>query len=169
MSYSISAKVGNLLEIESADFIVNASNTKFILGSGVSMAFKRHCGLELQEEMNEEVILQDRVFHQGDLLLTSSGEAENFRYAIHVAVMDYNQGIQGKKQLPTVEINKKSLHNIEKYLLIYAKEESKAVTLVLPLMGCGVGGLVKESVIELYKDFFSREIDFDCSVIIYGY
>jgi len=43
MPYSIVIKQGNLLS-EEADFIVNASNTKLILGSGVSMAFKRHCG-----------------------------------------------------------------------------------------------------------------------------
>ena len=51
MSYQISIKQGNLLDEENATFIVNASNTRLILGSGVSMAFKRHCGIELQKVM----------------------------------------------------------------------------------------------------------------------
>lgn len=37
MSYSLFVKQGNLLSEEQATFIVNASNTKLILGSGVSM------------------------------------------------------------------------------------------------------------------------------------
>ena len=41
--------------------------------------------------------------------------------------------------------------------------------LVIPLLGCGVGGLDKEKLIKLYKDFFSRKIEFYCDVVIYGY
>ncbi|MDF1874111.1 macro domain-containing protein [Sulfurimonas sp. SAG-AH-194-I05] len=51
MAYKLSVKQGNLLDEEEATFIVNASNTKLILGSGVSMAFKRHCGHKLQQEI----------------------------------------------------------------------------------------------------------------------
>ena len=41
--------------------------------------------------------------------------------------------------------------------------------LVLPLMGCGVGGLEKEAVVRVYKCFFEREVAFDCEVVVYGY
>jgi hypothetical protein len=41
--------------------------------------------------------------------------------------------------------------------------------LVLPLMGCGVGGLDKLQVIQLYKIFFGRDVDFECEVVVYGY
>jgi len=76
MPYSIVVKQGNLLS-EEADFIVNASNTKLILGSGVSMAFKRHCGIELQNEMNSLLNSIDGELAQGDVVATSSGMAGN--------------------------------------------------------------------------------------------
>ena len=36
-------------------------------------------------------------------------------------------------------------------------------------MGCGVGGLDKVDVIELYRSFFFRETELKCGVVIYGY
>lgn len=168
MSYSIIVKQGNLLN-EEADFIVNASNTKLILGSGVSMAFKRHCGVELQNEMNSVLNSIDGALVQGDVVATSSGDASNFKYSLHVAVMNYNQGVKYNEKNPTIEIIEKALENIEKYLQWHAKNKSDTTKLVLPLMGCGVGGLIKEEVIHLYKNFFSRQTDLNCKVVIYGY
>ncbi len=37
MAYHLNIKQGNLLEEKDATFIVNASNTRLLLGSGVSM------------------------------------------------------------------------------------------------------------------------------------
>jgi len=169
MSYSIAIKQGNLLN-EEADFIVNASNTKLILGSGVSMAFKRHCGIELQNEMNNSVLNSiDGSLIQGDVVATSSGRANNFKYSLHVVIMNYNQGVKNNEKKPTINIIEKALQNIENYLLWYAKKKSDTMKLVLPLMGCGVGGLDKIDVIYLYKNFFHRNIDINCEVVIYGY
>ena len=69
---------------------------------------------------------------------------------------------------PTIQIIHESLKNIELYLKWYSEISSK-MKLVLPLMGCGVGGLDKEQVIQVYKMFFSRHVDFECEVVIYGY
>ena len=104
MSYTLSVKQGNLLDEEEAIFIVNASNTKLILGSGVSMAFKRHCGNELQQEMLKSLENIEGTLNQGDVVATSSGKATNFIYALHVAVMDYNSGVKYDKKLPTFDI-----------------------------------------------------------------
>jgi len=41
--------------------------------------------------------------------------------------------------------------------------------LVLPLMGCGVGSLNTKEVLEIYKSFFSREVFYQCEVVVYGY
>jgi len=41
--------------------------------------------------------------------------------------------------------------------------------LVLPLMGCGVGGLNAKEVLGAYKSFFTKERSFDCEVVIYGH
>ena len=40
--------------------------------------------------------------------------------------------------------------------------------LVLPMMGCGVGGLKIEDVAKLYRDFFSKKVDYECEVIVYN-
>lgn len=169
MSYTLSVKQGNLLNEEEATFIVNASNTKLILGSGVSMAFKRHCGNELQQEMSNNLKNIEGILNQGDVVSTSSGKATNFIYALHVAIMDYNSGVKYDKKLPTLHIIQVALQNIENYLKWYWNEKKKTIKLVLPLMGCGVGGLSKVDVINLYSDFFNRNIEAKCDVIIYGY
>ena len=83
--------------------------------------------------------------------------------------MNYNQGVKYNEKNPTIDIIEKALQNIENYLLWYAKNKANTMKLVLPLMGCGVGGLDKIAVIELYKNFFSRHIDINCEVVIYGY
>jgi O-acetyl-ADP-ribose deacetylase len=170
MSYKCIVKQGNLLSEENATFIVNASNTRLLLGSGVSMAFKRHCGAELQKEMTTKLDTLNQLLKKGDVVMTSSGSANNFKYALHVAVMDYNQGVRGIDKLPTLEDIESALNNIESYVKWYSQEKSADnIKLVLPLMGCGVGGLNKRAVFELYKNFFMREVSFKCTVVIYGY
>jgi len=169
MSYNITVKQGNLLDENDATFIVNASNTTLILGSGVSMAFKRHCGYELQKEMTNQLNAIGKL-KKGDVVATSSAKANNFQYALHVAVMDYNQGVRGNDKLPLLQDIENSLKNIELYLKWYSdKNSSKKIKLVLPLMGCGIGGLDKKEVIRAYKKHFKEPTVFDCEVFVYGY
>ena len=107
---------------------------------------------------------------KGDVVATSSAKASNFKYALHVAVMDYNKRVRGDYRKPFLQDIKKSLKNIELYLQWYAdKKNSKNIKLVLPLMGCGVGGLDKVDVLNLYKKQFTNNIDFECEVVVYGY
>ena len=169
MFYICTAKQGNLLTEEDATFIVNASNTQLILGSGVSMAFCRHCGHELQDEMTHKLEELGEPLKQGDVVATLSGQAKNFKFALHAAIMNYNQGRRGNDKLPTLDVIQKSLENIEAYLEWYAQKSSQPMKLVLPLMGCGVGGLDKQDVIELYRKFFDKDVSFTCEVVIYGY
>ena len=169
MSYSLSIKQGNLLDEDNATFIVNASNTRLILGSGVSMAFKKYCGIELQNEMTLK-LEELGSLKKGDVVVPSSCQANNFEYALHVATMDYNQGVRGNEKLPLIEDIKNALLNIESTLEQYSKKKSnETIKLVLPLIGCGVGGLDKVDVVKLYKSFFSRNFLFQCEVVIYGY
>jgi O-acetyl-ADP-ribose deacetylase (regulator of RNase III) len=164
MAYKIIIKQGNIVQ-EKADFIVNASNTKLILGSGVSMAFKRHCGIELQKEL-DELLQKYQKIEQGEVVLSSSGEAKNFEYALHCAIMNYNNNTKIEQRKPNLTIIYKSLENIEKIL---TAEPKNNLSIALPLIGCGIGGLDKISVISLYKDFFSRDIIKDIKVFIYGF
>jgi len=169
LSYTCTVKQGDLLTEEDATFIVNASNTRLVLGSGVSMAFKHHCGIELQDEMLKSLEKVGEPLKQGDVVTTSSGKANNFVYALHAAVMNYNAGTKHQQKMPTLAVIQTALENIEGYLNWYADKTDEPLKLVLPLIGCGVGGLDKRDVLELYKNFFSREVSFSCHVIIYGY
>jgi O-acetyl-ADP-ribose deacetylase (regulator of RNase III) len=163
-------KPGNLLKEENATFIVNASNTKLQLGSGVSSAFRKVCGVVMQMEMLDKYKSLEQELQKGDVIATSAGKATNFKYALHAAVMDYNTGVKGINKLPTIDTIKIILQNIEPYLQWYADNHNNTpMKLVLPLMGCGVGGLDTEEVLEIYKSFFSREAPYLCEVIVYGY
>lgn len=169
MAYTLNIKCGNLLEEGDATFIVNPSNTRLILGSGVSMAFKRHCGSELQKEMFQKLEKIGHPLQQGDVVVTSSGNAKNFKYALNVAIMDYNAGVRYEQKMPTIKTIEHALKNIENYLAWYESNYREAIKIVLPLMGCGVGGMDKEAVIKLYKQFFERDVSFDCEVVVYGH
>ena len=169
VGYDCRVKHGNLLTEQHATFIVNASNTKLLLGSGVSMAFKRHCGKVLQDEMSQK-FQQIGTLHKGDVVATSSGDAKKFKYALHAAVMDYNQGVKAHKKNPTYDDIVTILQNIESYVLWYIQTHPHEVPkVVLPLLGCGVGGLNTEKVIQLYKTFFCRDVSFLCDIIMYGH
>ncbi len=169
MSYEIMVKQGNLLSEENATFVVNASNTTLILGSGVSLAFKRHCGTVLQTEMTNTLQSIDQPLQKGDVIATSSGNAKNFMYALHAAIMDYNDGVKKDQKTPTIETIGTALENIERYLQWYNEERKLPMKLVIPLLGCGVGGLDKKEVITTYKTFFNRYVDYECEVVVYGY
>ena len=170
MSSTCTVKPGNLLKEGNATFIVNASNTMLQLGSGVSSAFRKVCGIKLQIEMIEKYKSLEHKLQKGDVLATSAGDATNFKYALHASVMDYNQGVRGNNKLPTLDSIKSILNNIDPYLIWYAQNHpNKPIKLVLPLMGCGVGGLAVKDVLQIYRTHFRKEISFECEVVVYGY
>jgi len=152
--YKIVIKQGNMLKEKEADFVVNPSNTELILGSGVSMAINRSCGYEIQNEMDKY-----KPIKQGKVIATNCPKNQNYKNILHVAIMNYTKG---KNKNPSLDTIKTALENIEKFLTPNSK-------LLLPLMGCGVGGLDKKEVIKIYKKFFSKQIEFDIEVVIYGY
>ncbi len=169
MAYLLYIREGNLLDVTDATFVVNASNTSLMLGTGVSMAFKKHCGPLLQDLMrakvNEMAEMGTRV-HPADVIITAPGEAQNFEYILHAAIMDYRPGAH---PAPSLSVIHETLKNIEGYLKWYAERSETTITLVLPLLGCGVGGLDRIQVMQLYKIFFSRPVGFECDVFVYGH
>jgi len=176
INYHLKIKQGNLVLAENADFIVNASNNSLILGSGVSMAFFRHCGHQLQEQMNEllsEIKLKGYRLKKGDVVPTKSGKASNFKHALHAITVDTEGGLYLNKPRSELADIEQVLINIEKIIIEYSTLHAKeSVTLVLPLLGCGVGGLNKQEVIALYGTFFSRlsgASAISCDCLIYAY
>ena len=171
MGYELENVRGNIVLFE-ADFIVNASNTKLILGSGVSMAFKRHCGLRLQQEMDDvrkQFMQLQTPIQQGDVVATSSGDATNFKYALHAAVINYNKSVSQASRKPSLKTIEAILLNAEPYLQWFSEKFNKIPTVIFPYLGCGVGGLNRIEVQGLFEAFAQREIKFNAIIKLCKY
>jgi len=165
---TIQVKFGNLME-ENATFIVNASNTELVLGSGVSMAFNKHCSqgnIDYQTILN---ILKEEYSQivKGDVIVSNSGSADNFQYALHLAVMNYSdKNIEQKPTYKDIELGLTNIIKIIQDKII--SEHIKTPKLVIPLVGCGVGGLDKKKVFTMIANRFSN-VDFELTTVIYLY
>ena len=169
MGYKLTVKKGNLVTELGATFIVNSSNTKLMLGQGVSGSFHNICGDKLQKEMKYTYSNLSFKLKKGDIVATSAGDAKHFKYILHVVTQDYERGKVISERLPDYKDIFVALKNIESYLKWYYNETQKeSIKIVLPLLGCGRGGLDKKTVVGLYKSFFIRDIPFECEVVIYA-
>lgn len=82
--------------------LVNASNTEVSLGSGVSAAIRRACGVGFQEHLYAELArVHGASMQPGMVLMTHAGSHPRARYVAHVAVMDYRDG--SSSSFPTIE------------------------------------------------------------------
>jgi len=166
MAYIITIKQGNLLDAPDAAFIVNPSKTRLVLGSGVSGAFARACGETLQMAMNAKLVETGRL-SKGDVVATLPGECTRFRTVLHAAVMDYNPG--AAETMPNLGTIRKILENIKRIVSDETVKIGRQVKLVLPMMGTGVGGLDKQSVLKIYREFFVEESGPDCEIVLYAH
>ena len=158
--YKVNIKQGDFLE-EDAQIIVNPSNTKLILGSGVSMAIKRKCGFKLQELMDIEK--EKKVYTKGDIAITNDS-SNNYEKIIHACIMNYSD--KSISKFPDLNDIEKVLFNIEDYLIKNNLTDKK---IAIPMIGCGVGNLKIIDVINLYIKFFSRETSLNNKISIYIY
>ncbi len=161
----IRLKYGNLIK-EQATFIVNASNTQLILGSGVSNAFRQHCGgSSFQQELYK---LRDKSapLSQGDVIISNAGCATNFTYALHAIVMNYSD--DSKTPFPSYTHIKQILEKIGSLMQqVIQENQIDKPKLVIPLLGCGTGGLKQKKVYLLIKKYFEQNIIEDLEVLIY--
>lgn len=127
--------VRNNITNATGTYIVNTSNTRLILGSGISMAIKRHCGIEIQKEMSELAPIK-----QGEVVKTSAGRSTQFEAVLHAAITDMKLAV-------TLEVVSTALRYIDEY----CDESSK---LIIPLLGTGIGGLNRDEVLTMYKEFY---------------
>lgn len=157
-------KYGNLIK-EEATFIVNASNTELTLGSGVSKAFSEHCGGSAYQQELYELKKSVGVIKQGDVFISGPGCATNFTYALHIAVMNYSDDTQAP--YPAYRQMQSALESVLQIVEDKIKlEKIQNPKLVIPLLGCGVGGLKKEKVFLMIKSMFKKsKVDF--AVIVY--
>ena len=163
ISYKLFTKQGDLLTAK-ADFAVNPSNTAMLLGSGVSMAFKRSCGVMLEKYM-QDALKNRGVINQGDVIKTAS----NYKISHMFYMLQWWTILKkNKPKVPTIQTIKEILQNLQQILLL---EQEDHLTLALPLIGCGIGGLEKSEVVLEYKNFFlyQKNADKKCDVMVYGY
>ena len=128
------------------------------------MAFKRSCGVILEKYM-QDALKNRGVINQGNVIKTASNY-KNSPYVLHAAVMNYTE--KNKSKVPTIQTIKEILQNLQQILLL---EQEDNLTLALPLIGCGIGGLEKSEVVLEYKNFFlcQKNADKKCDVMVYGY
>lgn len=123
------------------------------------------CGGSFFQQKLYEIKEQVGKIEQGDVILTDSGLAPNFRYALHVAVMNYTDDT--KPASPTYAQIKTALDKMLKIIEETASEEEiDKPKVVIPLLGCGTGGLKKEKVYLMIKSAFMRS-GLDLDVVIY--
>ncbi|EDZ61494.1 protein containing Macro/Appr-1-p processing domain [Sulfurimonas gotlandica GD1] len=157
-------KFGNLVEAE-ATFIVNASNTELTLGSGVSYAFSQHCGGDIYQKELYKIKKSVGIIKQGDVIVSSPGSATNFKYALHVAVMNYSEASQTPS--PTYQQMQSALNSMLGIIEeIVQSEKIEKPRIAMPLLGCGVGGLSKEKIFLIIKSIFKKS-ELDLEVLIY--
>ena len=120
-----------------ADAVVNASNPDAVLGGGVSRALFNECGGEvLQKEMREKLDDEfDGELGPEDCLLTSAGTSKKIRFVLHVPSVDYRD--PGTSSAARVASSAEAA--LTRAVLL--AEKVGPITVALPLLGAGSGGL----------------------------
>jgi hypothetical protein len=169
-SVTLYKKKGSIVSQE-PDFVVNASNTDLELGSGVSMALKRRCGLTLQLAMNkvrESVLNNKGSVEQGEVFATPAFDLKTVKYILHAAVINYNTGVKQRESKPTLETINTILQNCIPYLEWYKSEYKKSPLIVFPFLGCGASWLQKTNVEKVFDDFVANNKGLDADIILVG-
>jgi len=106
--------------------------------------------------------------HQGDVIVSNAGCATNFNYALHAIVMNYSD--DATIPFPSYHHVKQILENITLLIQqIIQENHINKPKLVIPLLGCGTGGLKQEKVYLLIKQYFKQSKIKNLEVIIYIY
>jgi O-acetyl-ADP-ribose deacetylase (regulator of RNase III) len=114
---------GSILEVE-AEAIVNAANSRGIMGGGVAGVIKRAAGVEVEDEARKQAPIS-----VGKAVLTSGGKTK-FKGIIHAPTMPQ----------PAMKIPAQNVALATKAAL--ALGDSRGFTsIAIPGMGTGVGGV----------------------------
>lgn len=114
-------KQGDITDIE-VDAIVNAANTRLLLGSGVAGAIRRKGGDSIQKECDKIGSIP-----LGEAVVTGAGKLKA-KFVIHAAGMHLGGSVSEE---PLREATKNSL---------LRADEKGVKTVALPAIGTGVGG-----------------------------
>jgi O-acetyl-ADP-ribose deacetylase (regulator of RNase III) len=162
--YKIELRQGNMLEDVSSQIMINPSNTSLLLGSGVSMAFKRKFGAKLQDDMNMISRGINYKLQQGDVVVSNYAIKDSaVKYIYHAIVMNYTGSGPKSPSLHQVSLMIKNIKRLANSL------HGDKICIAIPFIGCGAGGLKVKDIINIYmdacKDATNKEIIFR----VYGY
>ncbi len=111
------------LTAEPAEGIVNAANSRMVMGGGVAAAIRRKAGASLEEEARKHAPVP-----AGRVVVTGGGQLPA-RYVLHaVSVDDHGHS--------SAELVRQATRNV-----LGEAERLGLASLAFPALGCGVGGL----------------------------
>jgi len=145
---------GDISEQE-VDAIVNAANTRLVLGAGVAGAIQRRGGPQIQRECDAIGPIE-----LGDAVVTGAGDLAA-RYVIHAAGMP-----------PGGSATDSSIHAAIRRSLELARERG-CETIAIPALGAGIGGFPVQRCAEILLDECRRHIAGETTlreirIVLYG-
>jgi O-acetyl-ADP-ribose deacetylase (regulator of RNase III) len=126
LAIQISVVQGSILDVE-ADAIVNAANSRGIMGGGVAGVIRRAAGPDVEEEARRQAPIP-----VGQAVLTSGGRTR-FRGIIHAPTMPQ----------PAMRIDSLNVALATRAALALAEAQGFG-TIAIPGMGTGVGGVAPQ-------------------------
>ena len=132
---TIHLKRGDITELK-IDAIVNAANTRLILGGGVAGAIRKKGGSKIQKECNKIGPV-----NLGDAVITTGGNLYS-KYIIHAASMK----LGGKTS--AISLKKSILNSLK------IASENKIESIAFPAIGTGIAGFPISECAEIMCDSF---------------
>lgn len=147
MENSISFVTGDIVKAD-VDIVVNAANGVGYLGGILARKWRmsgvaQSINYETKGAVEKEVRRRMKINRAGEVFFTN-GYGVGRIGIIHAVTMMF----------PGMRTSKKTIKKLLPRIMELA-EEKGAVSVALPYLGCGVGGLKKEKIREIYESYFS--------------
>lgn len=140
---------GDITELK-VDAVVNAANSKLLMGGGVAGAIKRKGGKAIEEEAVKKGPIEI-----GGAVSTSAGSLPA-KYVIHAATM----GMPACRQAGIFKTDEAKIRSSCANALKEA-EKLKITSIAFPALGCGVGGFPEIGAAKIMAQEVFRHIWFD--------
>lgn len=136
----VEAHLGDITKLE-VDAIVNAANTRLVMGGGVAGAIKRAGGKEIEEEAVKQGPIKI-----GEAVATTAGRLKA-KYVIHSPTMELDFKTDEQKiRLAMRAALKKA-------------DELEIESIAFPALGTGVGGFPKDKAARVMVEELKKHID----------
>ncbi len=143
MSYrgvEVTVHLGDITKLE-VDAIVNAANTRLVMGGGVAGAIKRAGGKEIEDEA-----IKQGPIKIGEAVATTAGKLRA-KYVIHAPTM----GMDFRTDAEKVRLAMRAA--------LKKAEELGIESIAFPALGTGVGGFPKDEAAKIMVEELKAHID----------